>query len=462
MRSYFDDCMTEEQLKARYRELCVKMHPDKNTDNPNATAEFQDMQQQYEERKAELAGDYTKARKGRERRERETRENAERERKERERRKVEEVVTAARQNRQKSHLQYSVGDYVYARCINTAGDRMHDDTMNIMETLRMFVGYGAKDECVVRIEKIVEMYNGDLLSRILSSEIPDGVWGGWEVIQSADPSQGIKRAKRVAKVILFRSEKYAVMGNPQGDRFISDYYMPINFEDMYGSILGTLRVQMEQARLEKERQAAERRAKLLASLQPLIEEWEPKLIELSASLTYKEKQAVAIDNLKTMLKGKFPGTTFKVKTAKYATDFHTLQWEDGPTADEVRQVFALFDPEYYNGEITPWIERFGEVRITDEERKMNVLTKAKILQQLGQVSAAFRSRGIDDEVTLDNTDWLMMHLMVGVDISASDAKLCKYRMDADGMFIVSVLSAIRFIFRNTSYKKAAKRVKKAA
>ena len=61
--NYFDDCMNEEQLKTRYRDLCVKMHPDKNTDNPNATAEFQEMQQQYEERKAELAGDYTKARK---------------------------------------------------------------------------------------------------------------------------------------------------------------------------------------------------------------------------------------------------------------------------------------------------------------------------------------------------------------------------------------------------------------
>ena len=420
------------------------------------------MQQQYEERKAELAGDYTKARKGRERREREARENAERERKERERRKMEEVITAARLNRQKHFSQLKPGDYIYARCVNTAGDSMHDDTMSTMETLRMFINHGAKDECVVKIEAIVKLDDDDVLKIVLSSQIPDGIWGGWEVIQNADAAAGIKKAKRVAKVVMFCGDMYCVMGNPRGDRFISDYYMPINFEDMYSYVLGCLRAKLKQEKEEAARIEAERRAKLLARLQPLIEEWEPKLIELSAGLTFKEKQAVAIDNLKTMLKGKFPGTTFKVKTAKIATDFHTLQWEDGPTVDEVRQVFALFDSGYHNNEITPWIERFGEVHITDTERKMNVLTKAKILQQLGQVSAAFRSRGIDDEVTLDNTDWMMLHLMVGVDISASDAKLCKYRMDADGMFIVSVLSAIRFIFRNTSYKKAAKRVKKAA
>lgn len=460
MKSYFDDCMTEEQLKARYRELCVKMHPDKNTDNPNATAEFQDMQQQYEERKAELAGDYTKARKGRERREREARENAERERKERERRKVEEVVTAARQNRQKHFSQLKPGDYIYARCVNTAGDSMHDDTMSTMETLRMFINHGAKDECVVKIETIVKLDDDDVLKIVLSSQIPDGIWGGWEVIQNADAAAGIKKAKRVAKVVMFCGDMYCVMGNPRGDRFISDYYMPINFEDMYSYVLGCLRAKLKQEKEEAARIEAERRAKLLARLQPLIEEWEPKLIELSASLTYKEKQAVAIDNLKTMLKGKFPGTTFKVKTAKYATAFHTLQWEDGPTVDEVRQVFALFDSGYHSNEITPWIERFGEVHITDTERKMNVLTKAKILQQLGQVSAAFRSRGIDDEVTLDNTDWMMLHLMVGIDTNSEDAKLCMSRMDAAGKRYVKVLSAISFIFRNTSYKKATKKTSK--
>jgi DNA mismatch repair protein MutS2 len=82
---YFANCMTHEALEQEHRRLVIKMHPDRNPDNPNATAEFQEMQARYEERKAELNGDYTKSARGRERRERERKEREERERKERER-----------------------------------------------------------------------------------------------------------------------------------------------------------------------------------------------------------------------------------------------------------------------------------------------------------------------------------------------------------------------------------------
>ena len=57
MKSYFDKCMNIEQLEQEHKRLVVQLHPDRNPDNPDATAEFQEMQQQYEERKAELNGD---------------------------------------------------------------------------------------------------------------------------------------------------------------------------------------------------------------------------------------------------------------------------------------------------------------------------------------------------------------------------------------------------------------------
>jgi curved DNA-binding protein CbpA len=205
--------MNEEQLKARFRELCVKMHPDKNTDNPNATAEFQEMQQQYEERKAELAGDYTKARKGRERREREgkerqerERQERERERRERERRKVEMVVEQARLNRQKNHKELKEGDYIYAMGV----DYHHFDTYNMSgeDILKAVMQEGVKPECVVKIELIVDCMAFDMLNANPSKLMPEGIFGCWDVIQSADPAAGVKKAKRVAKVIMFRSEHY--------------------------------------------------------------------------------------------------------------------------------------------------------------------------------------------------------------------------------------------------------------
>lgn len=457
--------MNEEQLKARYRELCVKMHPDRNTDNPNATAEFQEMQQQYEERKAELAGDYTKARKGRERREREAKERQERERKERERMKVAMVVEQARQNRQKNHMELKAGDYIYARGIKISINDKAAPTL--FDLLRRMVNNGMNDECVVKIEEVVNVRYVDcagyFLNTSFDSLMPEGIFGGWEVIQSADLSQGIKKTKRVAKVILFRTPDYCVMGNPQGDPTISDYYMPVNFGSMYQSHIDSVSAKIKFEKEQAEIIAAERKAKLLEEIKPLMEEWGSKLIELSAGLTPREQLEVAMDNLKTMLKGKFPGTTFKVKANKYmsVSVFHTLQWEDGPTEEEVESVLNLFDRyRQADKEITPWMERYGHIRIADVERKMGTLTKAKILQQLGQVSEAFRSRGIDDDVELDEMDWMMLHLMVGVDINAEDAKLCMSTLTAEGKHMVKVLAAVMFIFRNTSYKKATKKIKR--
>ena len=452
--------MNEEQLKARYRELCVKMHPDRNTENPNATAEFQEMQQQYEERKAELAGDYTKARKGRERREREAKERQERERKERERRKVEMVVEQARLNRQKNHKELKEGDYIYARLIKNS-TTIWDIKQMVDVLLSMAVKNGLNDECVVCIEKIV--YIGDdeqFMNTRFSDALPEGIWGGWEILQTADPASGIKRSKRVAKVVMFRSQSYCVFGNPQGDPIISDYYLPVNYETMYMMKLDLLRAKIEFEQREAARLEAERKARLLAEIKPLIDEWEPKLIGLSAGLTPKEAQTVALENVKTMLKGKFPGTTFKVKANKYmsVSVFHTLQWEDGPTVEEVEQVLRLFD--HHKDGVTPWMERFGSFHMSETDRKLSVLTKAKILQQLGQVSEAFRSRGIDDDVELDEMDWMMLHLMVGVDINAEDAKLCMSTLTAEGKHMVKVLAAVMFIFRNTSYKKATKKTSK--
>lgn len=459
MKSYFDDCMNEEQLKARYRELCVKMHPDKNTDNPNATAEFQEMQQQYEERKAELAGDYSKSRKGRERRERENRERAERERKERERMKVAMVVAKARQNRITHFSELKVGDYIYARHVKGTADYW-----NLKLTVEVLLGAAIKhsvdDECVVLIEKVVDINGCDFMQKRLDDVMPDGIWGGWEVIQSADPSQGIKKAKRVAKVIMFRTHNYCLFGNPQGDHSISDYYVSANYEAMFATELDAIRAKIEFEQRSAARLEAERKARLLAEIKPLIDEWEPKLIGLSAGLTPKEDQTVALENVKTMLKGKFPGTTFKVKANKYmsVSVFHTLQWEDGPTVEEVEQVLRLFD--HHKDGVIPWMERFGSFHMSETDRKLSVLTKAKILQQLGQVSEAFRSRGIDDDVELDEMDWMMLHLMVGVDINSEDAKLCMSTLTAEGKHMVKVLAAVMFIFRNTSYKKATKKTSK--
>ena len=265
-KGYFDDCMTTEQLEQEHKRLVIQLHPDRNPNDPEATAKFQEMQAQYEERKAELAGDYTKARKGRERREREARERAERERKERERRKVEQAIEQARKNKQKSHLKWKVGEYVYA--LQVKGDASATLFARSEYILRAVLTAGVNDETVVMIETVVEMTDEAILCDDLHHCQPDGgPWGGWEVLQTADPASGVRKSKRVPKVIMYRSPSYCFFGNPMGDQMISTFYMPSMYGTMFHSQLDTLIAKIAWERQEQERIEAERKAKpLTASL----------------------------------------------------------------------------------------------------------------------------------------------------------------------------------------------------
>ena len=450
---YFANCMTHEQLEQEHRRLVIKMHPDRNPNDPEATAKFQEMQQQYEECKAELNGDYRKSAKGRERRERERREREERERKERERNRLAEVLEQARRNKQKRPGELKVGDFIYARQVNVGKVAMAFARMEPL--LREVLTNGLADEAVVMVETIVEMSDEQLMNNDLNYELPSGgPWGGWETIQSADPANGIRKAKRVAKVVLFRSPSYCVMGSPMGDPMISRFYMPCGYGDMYQQQLDAMLAKIHHEQQEQQRIEAERKARIEAEQRPLIDEWQGKLIAISRGLTDAEQQTVAVSNLKAVLKGKFPGVTFTIKTNRHGET--SVTWEDGPTVREVVVAADLFNDWLQLTEPTPWQERFGKVTINmaDFNRKMNTLTKARILQQLGGVVDAFCQGDIDDEVTVGDDDWTMLHLMVGVSVGDKGATLCRSTMQPDGTRRVHIGTAVRYVFDRTSYVKA--------
>jgi len=462
MVEYFANCMTHEQLEQEHRRLVIKMHPDRNPNDPEATAKFQEMQQQYEERKAELNGDYRKSAKGRERRERERREREERERKERERNRLAEVLEQARRNKQKRPGELKAGDFIYARQVNVGKAAMVFARMEPL--LREVLTNGLADEAVVMVETIVELSDEQLMNNDLNYEMPGGgPWGGWETIQSADPANGIRKAKRVAKVVMFRSPSYCVLGSPMGDPMISRFYMPCGYGEMYQQQLDAMLAQIRHEQQEQQRIEAERKARIEAEQKPLIDEWAPKLITISRGLTDAEQQTVAVSNLKTVLKGKFPVVTFTIKTNRYGES--SVTWEDGPTVREVVVAADLFNDWLQLTEPTPWQERFGRVTINvaDFNRKMNVLTKARILQQLGGVTEAFSQGDIDDEVTVSDDDWTMLHLMVGVSVGDEGATLCRCHEQADGTRRVHIGTAVRYVFDRTSYVKVTtKKTKRTA
>ena len=457
---YFKDCMTLDELKARYKQWVLKLHPDRNPDNPNAESDFKDMQSQYEEREAELKGDYSKARKSRESREREARERAERERKEREQRKVEMVIEQARKNRNVSHNDLKAGTYIYARMVKT--DSAYEwESLTTDELLHMVCKQGVNDECVVMVETIVEIADKDFFQTYFNSELPEGVWGGYEVLQPAN--QGRAKGKRVAKVIMFRSPSYCVFGNPMGDQTIRDYYMPLGMSAMFLKQLDHIRAIMAHEEAEKKRKEEERKAKLLAEQQPLIEEWKGILIELSRGLSLDEQYTVTRDNIRCVLAHSFTGTKFSVKGFTLNNAELEIVWEDGPTEDEVLE---KLDPFFFTLQearqevvSTPWSERYGAVIYKNLRRKMSTITKARILQQLGQVTAAFRNAGFFDEVELTGFDMQLLEAMAGVEFADMNAQHCQrqYRNDH---YYVRVENAVRFIFSHTNFYKPRRKTTK--
>lgn len=463
IQDYFSKCMTIDDLNREHRRLVVQMHPDRNHDDPDATAKFQEMQAQYEERKAELNGDYSGSRRARERRERaarEDRERQERERRQREASRVEQVINEARRNKGVEFHSFKVGDYIYARKVVSWNLYMWRYITG-SQLLQSVWKKQVEQETVVKIEAIIEVSDDDFFNDALCDAMDDEIYGGYEVLQQANPKGGVPKSKRVAKVVMFRSQHYCAFGNPMGDmRTIAEYYMPINYEDMFSDKLHQIAAEQEREEQERKRIEAERKAKLLAEQQPMIDEWHGKLITISAALTNKEREAVAIDNLKTMLKMKFPGVKFNAK--KDVNNWTLLQWTDGPSELEVYEVCKLFnDRPCYASVYTPWQERYGFAETGELVRNMSTVTKAKILEQLASVTEAFGTSKLNDDVEVSDFDWMMLHLLVGVNVNNTDTRLCE-STTVGNIRKVCVADAIRYIFDLTSYTKEKKTEKQIA
>lgn len=464
IQDYFSKCMTIEDLNREHRRLVVQMHPDRNPGDPDATAKFQEMQAQYEERKAELNGDYSGSRRARERRERaaqEERERQERERRQREASRVEQVINEARKNKGINFLHLKVGDYIYARKVNDYRHGFDWEHLTGDDLLRVVSKAGVAEEIVVKIETIIDLCDQSLLDGYLCDAMEEEIYGGYDVLQQANPQGGVSKSKRVAKVVMFRSKSYCAFGNPMGDMgAITDYYMPVNYEEMFSDKLHQIAAKQEREEQERKRIEAERKAKLLSEQQPMIDEWHGKLITISAALTNKEREAVAIDNLKTMLKMKFPGVKFSAK--KDVNNWTCFYWTDGPSEPEVMEVCKLFnDRPRYVSIYTPWQERYGFAETGKLIRHMTAISKAKILEQLAEVTEAFGTSELTDDVEVSDFDWMMLHLLVGVQVNESPDNLCKYTIDGDKRK-VCVAEAIRYIFDHTSCTKDKKTKKQTA
>lgn len=106
--------------------------------------------------------------------------------------------------------------------------------------------------------------------------------------------------------------------------------------------------------------------------------------------------------------------------------------------------------------LTPWEKRFGYLDIDAHSRTMSTITKATILEQLGQIADVFATHDYTADVEVGEVDWMLIHLLVGVNVEDKDADRCPFYINDDGKRIVRVEDAVKFVFSHTSYAKSKK------
>lgn len=106
-------------------------------------------------------------------------------------------------------------------------------------------------------------------------------------------------------------------------------------------------------------------------------------------ITDKYDQKTTANNLRTLLKVKFPATKFSVKKHHY--DSYTVSWEDGPTEQQVSEITHLFKDEGWDGMSdssysidTPFNRRYGGIGYISTDRKISDAVRNQELDLLNK------------------------------------------------------------------------------
>lgn len=106
-------------------------------------------------------------------------------------------------------------------------------------------------------------------------------------------------------------------------------------------------------------------------------------------LTDKYDHKMAPNNLRTILKVKFPTIKFSVK--KYHYDSYTVSWKDGPAESQVSEITQLFKNESWDGMTessypihTPFNQRFGGICHISTQREISNVVRNQELELLNK------------------------------------------------------------------------------
>lgn len=151
--------------------------------------------------------------------------------------------------------------------------------------------------------------------------------------------------------------------------------------DKVNELLRIAREKAEEERIKKEEETTRLRNEEIARIE--------KEYSFLTVTTDKYDQKTAANNLRTLLKVKFPATKFSVK--KYHYNSYTVSWEDGPSDPQVSEITRLFKDEGWDGMNdssysinTPFNQRYGGIGYISTNRNISDAVRNQELDLLNK------------------------------------------------------------------------------
>lgn len=297
----------------------------------------------------------------------------------------------AENNKPKSAAQIAVGDFIYCYLKSSKYQNLTDMLKTHLQVDKELKEYLQLGKVVDIIDLSEDKF--DSLKYLENSDLLKDEGGSY--------SDDIAEERDVYNLSPFERETFyshftlirtpsgrAIVADAQGYDYmrytglLSHYRESMKADcDRINELLRIAEQQEKEQRIKKEKEEA----RLAQEEKARIE----KEYSFLTVVTDKYDQKIAANNLRTLLKVKFPATKFSVKKDHY--DSYIVKWEDGPTEQQVDEIVHLFKDEGWDGMtdssysiITPFNQRYGGIGYISTDRSISQAVLNQELQLLNK------------------------------------------------------------------------------
>lgn len=297
----------------------------------------------------------------------------------------------AEKNKPKSAAQITVGDFIYCYFKGSK----HDDLMDMLRTHLQANETANEYFQLGKVVDVIDISENEFNSLKYSDNTnllkDEGGSYSDDIAEERDIDSlsPFERETFYSHFTLIRTPSgRAIIADAQGYNYmrytglLSHYRLSMKADcDKAYEILRIAKEKAEKERIQRE----EEETRLKKQEQARIE----REYSFLTVLTDEYDQKTAANNLRALLKVKFPATKFSVKKDHYNS--YTVTWEDGPTDQQVSEITRLFKDEGFDGMtdssypiVTPFNQRYGGIGYISTNRKISDAVRNQELELLNK------------------------------------------------------------------------------